>query len=95
MHVTILGKRYEVRFVPYLGKNTLGNCEDPNEPGRVIRIRKGLSEKQTLDTTIHEILHASDWTKSEEWIEAVATDLTKILWRLGYRKTNVDKDPTG
>lgn len=86
MHITILRKRYELRFVPFLGRRVMGNCEDPREPGRVIRVKQGLSEKETLEVIIHEILHAADWDKSEEWVEAVAHDITRTLWRLGYRK---------
>ena len=82
MHVTILGKRYELTFVPRLAKNTFGECEHPTEPGKKIRVKQGLGEKQTLDT----LIHAADWSKEEEWIETVASDITRILWRLGYRK---------
>jgi hypothetical protein len=86
MHVTILGKRYELTFVPRLAKNTLGECEHPTEPGKKIRVKQGLVEKQTLDTLLHEQLHASVWSKEEEWIQTVASDITRIHWRLGYRK---------
>lgn len=95
MHITILGKRYELRFVPFLGNSVMGKCEDPREPGRVIRVKQGMSEKETLEVVIHEILHAADWHKSEEWVEAVAIDITRTLWRLGYRKqTDVDNKST-
>jgi hypothetical protein len=95
MHITILRKRYELRFVPFLGKTVMGTCEDPFEPERIIRIKQGMSEKETLDTIIHEILHAADWWKKEEWVENVATDITRTLWRLGYRKCNCEENVDG
>ena len=43
----------------------------------------GLDE---LDTIIHEINHAADWSKKEEWVLQLSTDIARILWRAGYRK---------
>jgi hypothetical protein len=100
MYVTILGKRYQIRWVTYLGKAkrdhyVAGKCDDPTQQKKAIRIKKGQEPKTELDATIHEILHAADWHKSEEWVEQVAVDLAEILWRLGYRKQdNVDGKPT-
>lgn len=91
MHVTILGRRYGFRFVPFLGKNVHGKCEKPSCPNPMIRIKKGLSEEQTLDAILHEIGHASDWNKTEEWITDFATDAAKILIRLGYRRIQEGK----
>ena len=85
MHVTILGKRYRLRFVK-LDPRTHGECDDPSTPGKEIRIAKGIGEKETLDTIIHEALHAADWHKGEPWVEQVASDVARILWRLGYRR---------
>ena len=92
MHVSILGRRFEFKFVPFLGKNVHGKCEDPKCANPIIRIKQGLSEEETLDAILHEIGHASDWHKTEEWINDFATDTAKILIRLGYRKTKEDLD---
>lgn len=91
MHVTILGKRYRLSFVRRRS-DYLGTCDPPGTPGKTLKIVKGLDEAETLDVILHEILHAADWHRSEEWVDQVATDISKILWRLGYRRTeNVGK----
>jgi hypothetical protein len=91
MHVTIFGKRYRLSFVRQRS-DYLGKCDPPAVRGKTIRIVKGLSEEETLDVIIHEILHAADWHKTEEWVDQVATDLAKILWRLGYRRKEEDME---
>lgn len=85
MHVKILGKRYRLRFKK-LSSGVLGECDDPMKSGKEIRIAQGIGEKETLDVIIHEALHAADWHKGEPWVEEVATDLARLLWRLGYRR---------
>lgn len=94
--VKILGKRYRLRWVNKLGKQrsrkrTVGDCMAPHDPGKTIRILNGLDAEETLDTIIHEVLHAADWHKTEEWVNTVASDLARILWKLGYRRTDVDE----
>ena len=39
-----------------------------------------------LITLLHEILHASNWNKSEKVVDRTAVDMGKLLWRLGYRR---------
>lgn len=93
MYVTILGKRYRFEFTRLRGRDC-GICSDPTDTNKRIRIRRGMDEFTTLDTIIHETLHAADFWKREEWVDQVGTDLAKILWRLGYRREDVDDDPT-
>lgn len=92
MHITILGKRWELRFVD--GRtmpDALGACEPPDSTRKEIRIRKNLKGKELLDVTIHECLHAADWSKDEEdWVAPVATDIAAVLWRMGYRRKGHD-----
>jgi len=45
-----------------------------------------LSERTILDSIIHGALHASNWSKSEKVVERTANDVSRILWRLGYRR---------
>lgn len=45
-----------------------------------------LSEQTILNTTIHEALHACNWDKSEKKVNRTANDISRFLWRLGYRK---------
>ncbi len=53
---------------------------------RLIEISNKARGRRELDTLIHECLHAPmPWL--EEWfIERTATEITNILWKLGYRK---------
>jgi hypothetical protein len=92
IHVTILGKRWRLRFTK-LARGTDGECDAPTDPDKEIRIAQGLGEKTQLETLIHEALHAADWSKDEAWVEQVGCDIARLLWRLGYRrKTNADVD---
>ena len=45
-----------------------------------------LTGLEELDTIIHEVNHAAEWSKKEEWVERFSTDMARILWRAGYRK---------
>jgi len=53
---------------------------------KTFRIKKGLSEKGELDTLIHDVPQSADWHKTEEWIEAVGSDLAKIFVKDWCRK---------
>ena len=93
MHVTILGKRWKLRFTK-LPRRTDGECDSPDDTGKEIRIRKTLGEADTLETIIHEALHAADWHKDEAWVEQVAADVARILWKLGYRRNPMESRST-
>jgi hypothetical protein len=83
VQITILGKRYRLLFTRVLGRQ---DDADVRVPGRTVRVRPDLSDRDTMDAVIHEALHIADWSKEEWWIEGTATDITRILWRLGYRR---------
>ena len=99
----ILNKIYEVLFVPPSklkdykkakranGKTVVeearGDCDPPTAKNKTIRISNKLPEREELEVTIHECLHAADWHKDEvSWIEPVADDIARLLWKLGWRK---------
>ena len=87
--VNVAGKRWGLRFVAMpdkKDKKCKGYCESPDKKNKEIVIKKDLPPKEELDTTLHELLHAADWSKDEEWVDQVGTDIAKILWRLGWRK---------
>jgi hypothetical protein len=84
--VTIRGRRYQVTFPRRLPKDTVGDCSHPSARRKRIRVLRGLSEKLTLDTLIHECLHAADFDKKEEWANETATAIARLLWELGYRR---------
>lgn len=95
MQITILGKRWELKFLD--GRkmpDALGACEPPDSPRKEIRVRKNLQGVEMLDTLIHEMLHSADWTKDEhDWIQPVAEDIARTLWKLGYRRKGHDGIP--
>lgn len=98
MIVTLGGRRYRLVWVdrhesPRLScgerlKHTEhGACEPPDVPRKRVLVRRGLSEEKTLDTLLHEALHACAFTvASEEWVSTTASELARILTRLGYRR---------
>ena len=90
MFITILGKRWRLRFTNLKKDN--GDCDAPDVKNKEIRVRSNLKGELRLETIIHECLHAADWHKDESYIEQKAIDLARILWRLGYRQLP-DKEP--
>ena len=51
-----------------------------------IRIKKNLSEREELEVTVHELLHAVEWSKDEEWVEQSGVEIAEALWKLGWRR---------
>jgi hypothetical protein len=47
----------------------------------------GSNGRLELDTLIHEVTHASFPDAAEEHVHEAASDLARILWDLGYRRT--------
>jgi len=96
--IKILGKVWDLKFVNHLGyegpieqQNLVwGDCSDPNQPNKTIRIRRGISELESeeckLAVFIHEFQHAAEWSKDEEYVRKFGEDLARYLWRLGYRQ---------
>jgi len=63
-----------------------GFCDQYKEDGsREIFIGVDLNTKNGLITAIHEALHASRWSETENVVDRVSTDIGGFLWRLGYR----------
>jgi hypothetical protein len=69
-----------------------GLCDPPGVKKKKIRIRQGLEDKDHMDTVIHECLHAADRSKDEDWVSAVAKDLTNVLLKMGYKRENNTKN---
>ena len=85
MHIQIAGRRWRLTFVPRsLRRGWFGKCESAT---RSITIESGHPQKQELDTLIHEMLHASLDPVDEQYVQQTATDIARVLWRLGWRKT--------
>ena len=84
MFVTIMGKRWKLRFARL--KNDHGSCDPPDEAAKEIVIDEAASGCNLLETLIHEMLHAANWHLDEEFVTRCAADMGKVLWKLGYRK---------
>jgi len=54
-----------------------------------ITINPKLRGRERMDVIIHESLHAEfpslKKMEEEEWVDNVATNISKLLWRMGYR----------
>ena len=57
-----------------------------NADERKITVQPYLSGERELDVLIHEMLHACYWDLAEESITETASDLARVLFRLGYKK---------
>jgi len=85
MRIKVGNKYWNLVFIE-LDKNTGGECDSPDTKGKEIRISTDLQREEELEVVIHELLHASDWYKDEEWVEEIAQDISNILMRLGWKK---------
>lgn len=85
MRVKIMGRMWEFCRLSQLRKN-YGWCDDPKTKGKRIAVWSRLTGLTELDTTIHECIHAGLPDIKEDTVSEFATDLARVLWRLGYRK---------
>lgn len=88
MRARIRGKLWDIRFVPKIEGGVHGLCDGPTVPHKQIQILDSLRGERRLAIVIHELLHAAYWDLDEEAIEETATDLARILLRLGYSQEN-------
>jgi len=82
MRCRLRGKYYRLRFAK-LASPKIGLCD---WDARTITIHPRLKGELQLDTIIHELLHACQPDLGEEAIDQTATDIARVLTRLGYRK---------
>ena len=86
MRITILAKRWNLRFAPNMADR--GDCDSPDCKQKGIRVLSTLKGEERLEVLIHEMLHAAGWHIDEEFVEQFAHDCARTLWRLGYRNTD-------
>lgn len=55
--------------------------------GKVSIVHYSVSEKNYLDSHVHEALHAAERSFSEAEVVRLAKDITAYLWAAGYRRT--------
>lgn len=84
-------RRYRILLATKLGPENDprdGDCSSPSSPDKIIRYHVGLKGERRLDVLIHEILHACFWDVREEGIEEAASDIARVLWKVGYRNAD-------
>lgn len=94
MLVTILKKRWRLRFVR-ISDDKHGDIDSPTTPNKEIRIQSNLDSRARLEALIHEMLHAADWSKDEEWVHYTAADIARELTKLGYRDGETNSSGLG
>ena len=59
---------------------------DPSEDDPKILVNPNQTERQLMNTIIHEMAHAFFWNKSEENVSKFANTVTRFLYAQGWRK---------
>ena len=67
MHVTIRGKRWELKFEEL--EDCRGACDSPKMPNKAIRVDSRLEGEERLEVLIHEATHSAHWDMDEEAVE--------------------------
>ena len=84
--------RYEVILKkPPKTYNAVGLCFDPSEDDPKILVNPNQTERQLMNTMIHELAHAFFWDSSEENVTKFGNTVTRYLYSQGWRKA--EKDP--
>ena len=69
-----------------------GICYDPSEDTPKIFINPDQSDKEVLNTIVHEIAHAFFWDKSEETITKFGNTVARCLSKEGWKREDKDKN---
>jgi hypothetical protein len=83
--IEIRGKRWNLEVVDRLPDSSHGEIDPNDRPGKQIRIARNQNPLDLLDTVVHECLHAACPDLCEEAVTESATDIAKVLHRLGCR----------
>ncbi len=84
--LTLGGKRWTFerpRKITLKGDECFGIC-DANT--RTIKVAKSLTGLPELETTLHELDHATGDFLDEDFVTDSAREKSAALWQLGYRK---------
>lgn len=82
VRASIHGKMYTIDLEPFHAL-----CDDPKRNAPRIHLANGLHNTQkSLSYLIHEVLHACQWSATEEKVDQTARDIAKILWKTGWRR---------
>ena len=86
---TFNGVQYNVDL-----EDTVAYCDEPHpkRPTIYIPVDKYRGKGQRLlYLLVHEACHACNYRASEDGVERTAHDISRFLWRLGYRKIKKTK----
>lgn len=89
-HILLRNKRWRLLFTSLNREQCDGICDPPVARSKRIRISSSLGEEKTLEVLIHEMLHACSWDTAEEAVDESARDIARVLWNLGYRRTDAN-----
>ena len=92
MKVTIRGHTWRLVFVERLASGAAGEMDPVGTPRKEIRVAMQQSSIDILDTLLHELLHAAFPDLSEESVTDGATDIARVLQRLGVRVEEESND---
>jgi predicted SprT family Zn-dependent metalloprotease len=94
-HFTLHGLRWLVRFTRLRGQAAgwayLPDAKRPSMPRKIL-IDERLKNRTLLETIVHECIHVSFPSASEDHVTESARDIARVLWTLGYR-LDEDKAP--
>lgn len=79
-------QRWRVYEVNRLGADGNGKFGDCDYTKHILRILRGQTEAERLDTVVHEALHAACPFLDEHAVNQAATDIAGLLWKMGYRR---------
>ena len=85
MRVELRGKRWRLEVLDYLHDGSCGSIDPEGVPRKRIVIARNQDPLAILATVIHECLHAWYPDIDEEAITEAATDIAKVLHRMGCR----------
>ena len=77
----INGETYLVKYTTLLPPGVDGDCSDPREPNKLIRIDSRLRGEKHLSVLLHEFSHASNWFRCEEEVEQFSQDTAAFVYR--------------
>lgn len=92
MRFILNGKRWNFTRKSDLGRapngdKYWGRCDPPDARNKSVQVLASLKGEDELDTIIHEVIHAAAWpVLDEDFVNDTASDLARLLWRLGYRR---------
>ena len=95
MQFTLNGKRWRLLREPTRraadGHRIYGICSSPEDKPRFVKVDSRISGECELNTLLHELLHCAAFDVfDEDFVDETATGIARLLWRLGYRKTEQD-----